>query len=86
MIDELGDYLIPVMAIGCTFLFMVIWVIAGTIDGLYKTACNSRLKLRLIERGNSAAEIDQILKAGINSAAAGFVTPVPPVKPAKAYP
>ena len=86
MINELGDYLIPVVAIGCTFMFLVIWVIAETIDSLYKTACNSRLKERLIERGNSASEIDQILRAGTQTEETGFVAPVPPVKPKNSYP
>lgn len=86
MISELGDYLIPAMAIGCTFLVMVIWVIAATIDSLYKTACNSRLKERLIERGTSAYEIDQILRAGTQAEEADFVAPVPPVKTKNAYP
>ena len=86
MINELGDNLIPIMAIGCTFLFLVIWVIAATIDSLYKTACNSSLKSRLIERGSSAYEIDQIIKAGTESEETEFVAPVPPVKPPNTYP
>lgn len=66
MIQELGDSLIPVLAISCTFLFLVIWVIAATVDSLYKTASNARLKDKLIERGLSAGEIDKIMKAGMS--------------------
>ena len=88
MIGELGDNLIPVMAIGCTFMFFAIWVIAATIDSLYKTSCNSRLKQRLIERGASAYEIAQIIKAGeAEEETADFTPPVPPVKaPHASYP
>lgn len=80
MIHELGDNLIPVMAIGCTFMFFAIWVIMATIDSLFKTSCNSRLKQRLIERGASASEIAQIIKAGQPEAEADYNAPVPPVK------
>ncbi len=64
MIQELGESLIPISAIACTFVFLVIWVVAATFDSLYKTRCNMRLKERLIELGASAPEIDRILRAG----------------------
>ena len=81
MIEELGDKLIPVMAISCTFMFFAIWVVAATVDSLYKTFCNSRLKERLIERGASASEIHHIVKAGTEEAEdSSYVEPVPPVK------
>lgn len=79
MIQELGNDLIPVLAISLTFLFMAIWVVAATIDSIYKTRCEFRLKERLVERGASATEIQQILKAGVNSGQIENV-PVPPVK------
>jgi hypothetical protein len=88
MIQELGDNLIPVMAIGCTFLLFAIWVVLATIDSLFKTSCNSRLKQRLIERGASAQEIAQIIQAGQEEEeASDFTEPVPPVKaPHASYP
>lgn len=79
MIQDLGDNLIPVIAITMTFLFFVIWVTAATIDSLYKTACNSRLKEKLVDRGASASEIDQIMIAGTTEGT-GHRIPVPPVK------
>ncbi len=86
MVGQLGENVIPVMAIGCTFLFFVIWVLAATADSLYKTACNSRLKERLIERGCSALEIDRIIKAGSETAEPNEMSvPVPPVKAGKSY-
>ena len=82
MIEELGDNLIPVMAIGCTFLFFATWVVLATIDSLFKTVCNTRLKHRLIERGASANEIAQIIRAGQSEEEeeAEYNQPVPPVK------
>jgi hypothetical protein len=82
MIHDLGDNLIPVLAIGCTFVFFVVWVILATVDSIYKTKCNLRLKQMLVERGASAMEIDQIVRAGTDSEDKGktFVQPVPPVK------
>ena len=86
MINELGDNLIPIMAIGCTFLVFITWIIMATIDSVYKTRCSTRLKERLIEKGHSPAEIDQYLRAGItNDDGSGFVQPVPPIK-SNAYP
>lgn len=64
MIEDLGTNLVPVLAITCLFLFLVIWVVAATLDSLYKTRCNTQLKQRMVERGASAHEIDQVLKAG----------------------
>ncbi len=64
MIQELGNNLVPVLGVVGTFLFLIIWVIAATIDSIYKTSCNARLKERLIERGATPSEIDQIITAG----------------------
>lgn len=92
MIHDLGNNLIPVLAIGCTFLFLMFWVVMATIDSIYKTRCNMRLKEKLVERGASAMEIDQIIRAGTpideDVAATAFVQPVPPVKSntSNAYP
>jgi hypothetical protein len=47
MIHELGDNLIPIMAIGCTFLAFTCWIVMATIDSIYKTRCSSKLKERL---------------------------------------
>jgi hypothetical protein len=84
MINELGDNLIPLTAIGLTFGFLVIWVVAATIDSVYKTHCNTRLKERLIARGVSAEDIDRIVKAGkplpTGIAAQNEIRPVPPLK------
>ena len=80
MIYELGDNLIPVLAIMCTFLFLVTWVLMATIDSIYKTRCMTKLKERLIERGHSPIEIDQYLKAGTPDEWGESVQPVPPVK------
>jgi hypothetical protein len=85
MIQDLGSNLVPVLAIGCTFLFFVFWVSMATIDSIFKTKCNLRLKERLVERGASAAEIDQIIRAGSDFEETNFVQPVPPVK-SNAYP
>ena len=87
MIHQLGDNLIPVAAITCTFMFLGLWVIAATIDSIYKTRCNVRLKERLIERGASASEIARIINAGNESGEDEsenhqYVTPMPPRKPA----
>ena len=88
MIHELGDNLIPVMAIGCTFMFFAIWVVLATIDSLFKTSCNTRLKRRLIERGATASEIAQIIRAGQSELdESEYTVPVPPVKaPRASYP
>ena len=88
MIHELGDNLIPVMAIGCTFLFFAIWVVLATVDSLFKTSCNTRLKPRLIERGASPSEIAQIISAGQSDVDdSDYTVPVPPVKATRAnYP
>ena len=81
MIQALGNDLIPVIAITLGFLFLVTWVVAATIDSLYKTKCNSRLKEKLVDRGASALEIHQIVNAGsATEDGEGYVTPVPPVK------
>lgn len=87
MIDALGNNVVPVLAISCTFLFLTIWVVMATIDSIYKTKCNRRIKEQLIDRGASAAEIDQIIQAGTASESeeSRFVQPVPPVK-SEAYP
>ncbi len=86
MIHELGDQLLPVFAIGCGLLFLVIWVVAATIDSLYKTSRNAKLKERLIDRGYSAAEIAWIV--GLKPTNINDVDenrPVPPVKPANGF-
>ncbi len=85
MIRELGDSLIPVLAILGSFAFLTTWVITATIDSLYKTRCNLGLKERMIDRGFSATEIDRVLRAGETTneterESFGFVAPVPPVK------
>ena len=87
MIQELGSSLIPVLAIGCTASVFVFWITMATINSIYKTKCNQRLKERLVERGASALEIDQIIRAGTESGEeeTRFVQPVPPVK-SNAYP
>ncbi len=85
MIQALGGNLVPVMAIACAFMFLVIWVVMATIDSIYKTACNARLKERLIERGASASEIDRIVRAGSECEDWKEVEPVPPVKSNRAY-
>lgn len=85
MIQELGGNLVPVMAIACTFFFLVIWLIAATIDSIYKTTSNARLKERLIERGISASEIHQIIRAGDDSEVEFEIPPVPPVKSGNTY-
>jgi hypothetical protein len=87
MIHDLGDNLIPVLAIGCTFLFFMVWVCLATVDSIYKTKCNLRLKQMLVERGASATEITQIIRAGTDTEedASTYVQPVPPVK-SNAYP
>ena len=89
MIYELGDNLIPIAAITFTFLFFTLWIIAATIDSIYKTRCNAKLKERLIERGASASEITRIINAGNGSPEKDpdvnpqYVTPMPPLKPAQ---
>ena len=86
MIQELGSNLVPVLSIVCTFLFFVIWVVAATIDSIYKISCNSRLKERLVDRGASASEIHRIIRAGKAEAEeTEFVEPVPPVKARDSY-
>ena len=82
MIQDLGSDLVPVFAIGCATVFLVIWVICATLDSLYKTSRNSKLKEQLIERGFSAHEIAQIVGAGNASGLGDYdqVRPVPPVK------
>ena len=81
MMHDLGGNLIPVMAIGCTFLVFVFWIFMATIDSIYKTRCTTRLKERLIERGHSPYEIDLFLKAGQTHDEWGEpIQPVPPVK------
>ena len=81
MINEIGDNLIPIVAIGCTFAAFITWIIMATIDSIYKTRCSSKLKERLIERGHSPSEIDQYLKAGVTHDHYGrVIQPVPPVK------
>jgi hypothetical protein len=82
MIQQLGNDLIPVLAIVCGFSFVVIWIIAATIDSIHKTNTNAKLKQRLIDRGDSAAEIDRIMNAG-ESNWSETSRPVPPLKPAK---
>jgi hypothetical protein len=85
-VQELGNNLIPIVAIGCTFLTFILWILLATIDSIYKTRCTSRLKERLIERGHSPGEIDQFLRAGQTHDEWGEpVQPVPPVK-STAYP
>ena len=79
MIHELGDQLIPVFAIGCGLLFLVIWVVAATIDSLYKTSRNTKLKERLIDRGYSAAEIAWIV--GLKPTNVKEIAENPPVPP-----
>ena len=82
MIQQLGNDLIPLVAIVCGFLFVVIWVIAATIDSLHKTNTNAKLKQKLIDRGDSAVEIDRIMNAGANNCSE-CNRPVPPIKPSK---
>lgn len=83
MINELGDNLIPVLAISLTFSFFAIWVIAATLDSMYKATLNARLKERLVDRGASANEIAQIITAGTDD----YVQPDPgtPKPPRKSY-
>lgn len=85
MIEELGTNLIPVLAISLTFMFFAIWVVAATIDSIYKTRCNFYLKQKLIERGASANEIREVIKAG-QETYGEEVTPVPPVKAGNVMP
>jgi hypothetical protein len=79
MIHDLGNDLIPVLAIALSFAFGMFWILCDTIDSIHKTARNSRLKELLIERGSSADEIERIV--GIGSSGVEPVNrPVPPVK------
>lgn len=64
MVSALGDNVIPLAAIVLTFLFFAIWIVAATIDSVYKTNCNLRLKERLVAKGMSAEEISRIVNAG----------------------
>lgn len=80
MIQALGQNLIPITAITFVFMFLVIWVVMATIDSIYKTKCNARLKEKLVDRGASADEIDQIIKSGLGDSPTAYVAPVPPVK------
>jgi hypothetical protein len=90
MIQELGSQLVPVLAIVCTFSFLIVWLVAATMDSIYKTFCNSRLKERLVEKGLSAYEIDQIIRAGSTlteeSTSEPRVAPVPPIKSGQRFP
>jgi hypothetical protein len=88
MIQEFGDNLIPVAAIGCTFLFLTIWVVLATIANIVSTLINGRLKVRMIDRGYSASEIERVLNAGVSAdedGSMGEVTnrPAPPIKTVK---
>lgn len=93
MVGELGNNIVPVLAIACTFVFFVVWVIAATIESIHKTKCQSQLKQFLIERGASASEIEKVVNAGatdwtgapLSDGTSENRTPVPPVK-SSAYP
>jgi hypothetical protein len=81
MIQELGNDVVPIFAIGCTMVFLVVWVVAATIDSLHKTSRNARLKERMIEQGYSAAEIERVVEAKDTACdETSENTPVPPVK------
>ena len=83
MIQELGNDFIPVFAIGCATVFLLVWVLCATVDSLYKTARNTKLKEQLVERGFSAHEISQIVGTGSGQANIDYENrPVPPIKPA----
>ncbi len=82
MIGELGENLIPMMAIGCTCFFLTTWVLMATIESIFKTRCQTRLKELLIENGCSASEIEQVIQAGEPvDQEPNYTVPVPPVKP-----
>ena len=85
MIHELGDNIIPLAAIGCTFVYLMARVVASTADSMYQASCRSRLKQRLIDRGATPMEIEQVLNAGESPKALLARTgnaPAPPVKTA----
>lgn len=81
MIHDLGNDVVPIFAIGCTLVFLVVWVVAATIDSLHKTSRNARLKERMLEQGYSAAEIVRVVGAKVTAwDETSENTPVPPVK------
>ncbi len=90
MIQDLGDNLIPIIGIVAFFSCFVFWIIAETVDGMYKAKLSARLKEKLIERGDTAEQIDRIIRAEASAEFANQqllpTTPVKPVKPASMYP
>ncbi len=81
MIQELGNNVIPVFLMACTFAFFVLWVMAATIESIYKTSRTTRLKERMLEQGYSAADIARVVSATETECdETSENRPVPPVK------
>ena len=64
MVDLIGGNLIPFSMVVLTFLLFVFWICAATVDSVYKTSCNTRLKEKLIARGDGPEDIERILDCG----------------------
>ena len=88
MIQQLGDNLVPIVALVGGFLVGIGWILANTAEKISKTWMNNRLKTRLLDQGFSASEIRQIVNAGnpVNgSENLPANRPAPPVKPTPVF-
>jgi hypothetical protein len=86
-----NDTLIPIVAIIGGLLVTLVWVFMHYFYSWLELCKNSELKLRMVEAGHSADEIERVLRAGqdADSANSGATPPmarsgaihVPPAKP-----
>ena len=62
LIDE--DIIIPITAIVCTFLWLIIATLSSSVKGMFSIWRNTRLKERMLERGLSVDDIQRVMAAG----------------------
>ncbi len=56
--------LVPVVAIGSVFTFLIVAVICDMFVKMHRTSRNTNLKIKMVEAGMAAAEIETVLHAG----------------------
>ncbi len=76
-----------ICCLGGPFLCGIIGIICSTIEKVSRQRADSNLKLMMLQRGFTAAEIERVCNAkvqkNISSSDVSSWQPIPPVKPAK---
>jgi hypothetical protein len=67
MAEQLFDpeILIPITAIVCVFIFVLVKTVVGILAQMFSVWRNTRLKERMLDRGLSVHEIERVCDAGV---------------------